>query len=149
MLVNILIGCMLITVTTFIHATGMVLALGAFRAVHVERWVMKNQLTQAGTVSLLVLLMFFLTFIESSIWALVYYKMGALPNLNDAIYFSAVTYTTLGYGDLVLEGQWRHFSGFEAANGTIMFGWTTALIFTVVQRIYFGPPGYAKLSDSN
>ena len=49
-----------------------------------------------------------------------------------------VTFTTLGYGDLVLTGEWRLLASFEeAANGTIMFGWTTAVIVAMVHRVYF------------
>ena len=49
-----------------------------------------------------------------------------------------VTYTTLGYGDVVLIERWRLLSSFEATNGIIMFGWTTAIVIAAVQRIYFG-----------
>ncbi len=61
---------------------------------------------------------------------------GALPNFQDAIYFSLVTFTTLGYGDIVLAERWRVLAAFEAANGIIMFGWTTAIIVAAVQRIF-------------
>ena len=146
MLLQISLGCFLMVVTTFVHAAGMVLSLGALRLVHVERWVRKNALTRAGMVSVLVLLMFLVTFVESLIWAVVYVEVGALPTLDEALYFSAVTYTTVGYGDLVLEGAWRHLGGFEAANGMIMFGWTAALIFAVVQRVYFVPHSFERRS---
>jgi hypothetical protein len=52
-----------------------------------------------------------------------------------------VTYTSLGYGDVVLEKGWRLLGAFEAANGIVMFGWTTALIFFIVQRLYFPQKG--------
>lgn len=55
--------------------------------------------------------------------------------LEEALYFSTVTLTTLGYGDITLDEQWRLFASLEAANGIILFGWSTALIFAVVQRI--------------
>jgi Ion channel len=46
------------------------------------------------------------------------------------------TFTTLGYGDITLDKDWRLLSSFEAANGLLMFGWSTALVFTAVQWIY-------------
>jgi hypothetical protein len=46
-----------------------------------------------------------------------------------------VTFTTLGYGDVVLQESWRLTGAFQAANGIIMFGWTTALIFAFVHRM--------------
>jgi len=59
-----------------------------------------------------------------------------LPDMETAFYFSMVTFTTLGYGDVVLTGQWRALASIQAANGVIVFGWTTALIFYFIQRIY-------------
>ena len=72
------------------------------------------------------------------IWALVYWLLGAeqLKDLDNAIYFSAVTYTTLGYGDVVIKGRWRILSGFEAISGMFLFGLTTALLFLIFQRLF-------------
>ena len=72
------------------------------------------------------------------LWALLYLQLGCAPleNLPDALYFATVTYTTLGYGDIVLEPTHRMLSGIEAANGIIMFGWTTAFIFEVISQLY-------------
>jgi len=137
MLIQIFLGCLLIVVTTVVHASGMVLSFGALRVVHVQSWAHRSPLTQVVAVSSLVLLLFLVTFIESFIWAVVYVGVGALPDLNDALYFSVITFTSVGFGDIVLGGEWRHLAGIEAANGTIMFGWTTALIFAGVQRVYF------------
>jgi hypothetical protein len=48
-----------------------------------------------------------------------------------------VTYTTVGYGDVVLPATWRLLASFQAANGIIMFGWTTAIVMTAIREIYF------------
>ena len=70
----------------------------------------------------MVLLVFLVTVVEPLIWAVVYAEVGAFPGLDEALHFSTITYTTVGYGDLVLGEHWRHLAGFQAANGTIMFG---------------------------
>ena len=82
--------------------------------------------------------MFLATIAEVCVWAITYrlLEVPALASVEDAFYFSMVTYTTLGYGDLVMEGSWRVLSAFEAANGLIMFGWTTAVVIRVVQFCY-------------
>jgi voltage-gated potassium channel Kch len=67
----------------------------------------------------------------------VLYASGALPSFEEALYFSTVTFTTVGYGDIILGREWRQLATFEAANGWIIFGWATALIMTVIQRLYF------------
>ena len=48
-----------------------------------------------------------------------------------------MTFTTVGYGDIVLDREWRQLATFEAVNGWIIFGWATALIVAVIQRLYF------------
>jgi len=88
---------------------------------------------------LIIMWMFTGTCIEAGIWAAVYMYYPSMTSMFDAqsaFYFSMVTYTTLGYGDIVLTGNWRVLSAIEAANGIIIFGWTTALIFYFIQKIY-------------
>ncbi len=83
--------------------------------------------------------MFIAIVIEAVLWALVYLHTPGITELTDhqsAFYFSMVTFTTLGYGDVVLTGEWRTLASIQAANGVIMFGWTTALIFYFIQKIY-------------
>ena len=79
-----------------------------------------------------------LHFIEVTVWAFAYLVLLPGDQLNtfeEAIYFSIVTFTTLGYGDITLvEHDWRLLSGIEALNGTLLVGWTTASLFLVVQR---------------
>lgn len=77
--------------------------------------------------------------VEASVWALIYLFNPEITMFTDAqtaIYFSLVTYTSLGYGDIVLTGDWRILSAIESATGLIIFGWTTALIFYFIQQIY-------------
>lgn len=72
------------------------------------------------------------------IWAAAYVMLtpvGELQTWEEAVYFSFVTFSTLGYGDITLSEGWRLLSGIEALNGILLVGWTTALLFAVVQRI--------------
>lgn len=75
--------------------------------------------------------------LDVCLWASFYYMSGALPSYADATYFSTVTFTTVGYGDIVLGKEWRQIGVFEAVNGWIIFGWATALMMAVIQRLYF------------
>lgn len=74
--------------------------------------------------------------LEISIWALLYTWGHAFPDVRSAFYFSSVTYTTVGYGDLVLPEMWRLVGGVEALTGILMCGWSTGFFFTVLSRIY-------------
>jgi hypothetical protein len=79
--------------------------------------------------------------LEIMIWAGVYKALvpvGELADLETAIYFSFVTFTTLGYGDITLSDGWRLLSGIQALNGILLVGWSTALMFAVVQKSWQG-----------
>jgi hypothetical protein len=73
---------------------------------------------------------------EISVWAGFYAWKNAMPDLATAFYFSAVTYTTTGYGDLVLPHDWRLVGGIEALTGILMCGWSSGFYFAIVSRMY-------------
>jgi voltage-gated potassium channel Kch len=66
---------------------------------------------------------------------LLYEWKGAMVDLQSALYFSAVTYTTTGYGDLVLPQEWRLVGAVEALTGILMCGWSTGFFFVVVSQM--------------
>ena len=73
--------------------------------------------------------------VQVAFWALLYRLLGAFPDFETAMYFSGVTFTSLGYGDVVLEGRMRLLGPLQAANGLMMFGITTALFISAVQQV--------------
>jgi len=73
---------------------------------------------------------------EIAAWALLYVWNGALADLPTGLYFSAVTYTTTGYGDIVLPPPWRLDVGMEALTGILMCGWSTGFFFAVVSQLH-------------
>jgi hypothetical protein len=78
---------------------------------------------------------------EITVWAAFYLWKGAMADLAAALYFSAVTYTTTGYGDLVLPDEWRLVGGVEALTGILMCGWSTGIFFALVSRMYRAQAG--------
>ena len=73
--------------------------------------------------------------VEIAMWAFFYTWKHGMPDLQSALYFSAVTYTTTGYGDLLLPNEWRLVGGVEALTGILMCGWSAAFFFAVVTRM--------------
>ena len=69
------------------------------------------------------------------VWAALFMMCGEFSTFAVAYYHSAVNYTTLGYGDVIMTGSWKFLGPFESANGMLMFGLSTALIFTIIQRV--------------
>jgi len=136
MMLNMAIAALLMVVTTAIHASGMLLVVRVVLEKDAQSRYRKKQM-HLFSVAGVVLLMFLVSVIEVLVWSATYLWLGALEGIEKATYFSMVTFTTLGYGEIVLEEQWRLLASFEAANGIIMFGWTTAIVLATVQRIYF------------
>jgi hypothetical protein len=68
-------------------------------------------------------------------WAGFYTLWGGLENFETALYFSIASYTTIGYGDIVLSPRWRLLGGIEGVTGVLMFGWSTGAIFAVASRL--------------
>jgi len=136
MLVRFALASLLVLATVLIHAACTAGTLGWLRKVASHGWVFRSTVTRATVLGGVVFLMLMAACLESGLWALLYMAVGELTVWNDALYFSLVTFTTLGYGDLTLNEEWRILGAFQAANGVIMFGWTTALIVAVAQRLF-------------
>ncbi|MBV8214625.1 MAG: two pore domain potassium channel family protein [Verrucomicrobia bacterium] len=73
---------------------------------------------------------------QIAVWALFYLWKHGMPDLPTSLYFSAVTYTTTGYGDLVLPKAWRLVGGVEALTGILMCGLSTGLFFAVFTKVF-------------
>lgn len=141
MLHSILVGLLLTLVTIGVHALG---TAGWIR--HLQTKADRNQLQVRRTIgsqlrllcsTAVVLLL--LHIVELALWAGVYRLLiegEQFPTWEDAIYFSTVTFASLGYGDIVIAGPWRMLSAVQAMAGLLVFGWSTALLFAVVQRIW-------------
>jgi hypothetical protein len=134
MLTKLLIAFALMALCVAIHAMGLIaifrwlnvrLARGTrafwpstWRLVRVASWVVLLHLLQI------------------LVWAAVYAWLHAMPDFTTAAYFSAVTYTTTGYGDLVLPKDWRLVGGVEALTGILMCGLSTGMFFAVFSDVF-------------
>jgi ion channel len=132
MVIKLLIAGCLMALCVIIHAGGVA---GALRQLgrsgrSSKFWpVVSMFILVAGWIVLLHLL-------EIGVWATFYVWKEAMPDMQTSLYFSAVTYTTTGYGDLVLPKEWRLLAGVEALTGILMCGWSTAFFLTLGSRLY-------------
>jgi hypothetical protein len=136
MLASVLIGALLIGATVAVHTTGTIAWIAwARKRVPGRRgviWTVRLLVTTALTLALL-------HSIEVVIWAMAYLLHGGVQGVEtfeQAVYFSMVTFTTVGYGDITLSGQLRLLSGIQGLNGILLFGWSTALLFGMVQHLF-------------
>lgn len=77
----------------------------------------------------------FLHILETSLWATYYYTRGHFSNFETSLYFSLTSYTTIGYGDVLLPQRWRLLGAIEGVTGVLLCGISTAFIFAVMTAI--------------
>jgi Ion channel len=133
---RLLIALTLMGVCVVIHAAGMSLALRKLRS---HRPPALRFWTVTRLFVLVAVWIVLLHLAEIAVWAEFYLWRGAMPDLASALYFSAVTYTTTGYGDLVLPEGWRLLGGVHALTGILMCGWSTGFFFAIVNRLHESP----------
>ena len=139
MVAQVLICGALMFLTTLVHAGFTIGVFSSLRKLHDDHGMMSTRWRRTLLVAALVLAMYLAALIEVVLYAATYVWLGAIDGIEKAVYFSMVTFTTLGYGEIVLTDDWRLLASFEAANGIILFGWTTALIFAFIQRMAARP----------
>jgi voltage-gated potassium channel len=91
---------------------------------------------RVGLLLRLFLWIVFLHLLQVGLWAAVFWRARELPTLETAVYFSLATYTTIGFGDVVLGPGWRVLAGIEGLMALLLLGWSTAFMFAVVNRMY-------------
>jgi len=134
---RLVVACSVMALCVTIHAAGLTLALGQLRryAPRAQRFGQGLRLFIAVAVWIVLLHL-----VEIAAWAGLYVWNGAIADTQTALYFSAVTYTTTGYGDVVLPEAWRLDGGVEALTGILMCGWSTGFFFAIVNRLYDQSP---------
>ncbi len=125
---------LLIASTVLVHGFGTFALVGGLLRESRSKWDHVSIFRLQFVLARVVLALFLLHLLEASIWAAFYVLSGALPDFRTALYFSLTSYTTVGYGDVLLDDQWRLLGVFEACIGVLMLGWSTGIIFAIVSR---------------
>jgi hypothetical protein len=133
MVTTILIAFALVAVTVAMHASGLAVLLMSLRKR--PNWRLVHDWHLVGLLILMAFWLILLHLAEISTWGLFYLWSGCLPDPEAALYFSGVTYTTIGYGDLVLAKPWRILGPIEGLTGVLMGGLSASFFFAIVQQI--------------
>ena len=125
----------LVVATSLIHFIGLAW-LSAFlrRGGHAPAS-LTSVLLQAMSILFVVLMLFSLHAVEVLLFAGVYMMLGEFSGIEEALYFSASTFTTVGFGDLYLESPWRMLAAMESMNGFLLIGWSTAFLVSVTAKV--------------
>jgi len=134
--INLMFGTLIIVMCVAFHVIGLAYSTAVLRAIggvgdHPNR---KKRVLLVVMVAVLVVIA--LHTVEIWAWAGVFWFIGEFEQFEAALYFSAVTATTLGYGDLTLSPQWRILGPFEAMGGLILFGASTAYLLQVMRGLF-------------
>lgn len=138
MLLNIFVGLIVIGLTVIIQGYGTMFWIKRYEK---KRDTQTRQQFKKDAVSLLISSSVFLIFIhliQAAIWALVYMLLPAITEFESfekSMYFSLVTFTTLGYGEITIASANRILAGLEAINGITLIGWSTAFMFAIFQEL--------------
>ncbi|WP_395708193.1 potassium channel family protein [Reyranella sp.] len=135
MIANLVLAMLMVGLTVTLHFVGL---LGLL-------WVLRNRghrfqahaswLGQGAAILFVMLGLVAVLTAEIWLYAVAYLAVGALGDFEAALYFSTASFTTLGYGDVVLDHRWRLLGAIEGANGLLLFGWSTAFLISVTGRM--------------
>ena len=134
-------GLSLIALTMAVHLTGVTLLVSVLHGFRVR--LESRSLGFPRVIGIMVaaftamgLLLAVLLGIEAAFWAAAYLWLGAVDSPGTAILYSVNSMATRGGSGLMLQAHWQMMGALEAADGMLLFGISTAFIFTVMQ-FYF------------
>lgn len=136
MLNEIAVAGLIVSVCLLIHVAGLLL---------MAEWVLQRReyLERQGArirYAILIILLFsgimFLHTVETGIWAIFYYSRALFVDFETSLYFSLTSYTTIGYGDVLLPQRWRLLGAIEGISGVLLCGISTAFIFAVMSALF-------------
>jgi hypothetical protein len=135
LLLNMAVATGMVVLTVGIHLAGLTGLVAMTRRTTRRLRANNDILGQAGLIMGIVLGLFVLHSLEIWAYAALYEVLGAFSRFEEALYFSTVAFTTVGFGDLVVDSHWRLVSAIEAANGFILIGWSTAFLVSVTRQV--------------
>ena len=135
MLLPLVVGAGAVACTVFVHALALAASVNLFRYQSRRGRAGASSLIDLAIVAQVISFAFLAHLIEIASWAVLLVICREFQEFGNAYYHSAVNYTTLGYGDLLLAPSWRLLGPLEATNGALMFGVSAAMVFAVIQRL--------------
>ena len=130
------VAALIVSMCLLLHVTGLLL-MAAWLLQRREYW--EREGARIRYAILLILLfsgIMLLHTIETGIWAVFYYTRGLFADFETSLYFSLTTYTTIGYGDVLLPQRWRLLGALEGVSGVLLCGISTAFIFAVMSALF-------------
>lgn len=132
LLIQLILASAMVVVTVLVHLLGLAVLVRILRA---RRWMALRDHVRPITLLLGASIgIFAIHTIEIWLFAVLYLILGAAGDFEQSLYFSTVTYATIGYGDIVMAKPWRILGAIEGATGIIMLGWSTAFLVSLLAQ---------------
>jgi hypothetical protein len=135
MLAPLLIGSAMVVANMAIQIAVLLFVIGLLFREASERPIPHGWAGQTRILGWVVLLLFLGHVLQFATWAALFFYLGEFSDYATAFYHSAVNFTSLGYGDIVMSERWRLLGALEAANGVLMFGLSAGAILSVMTRM--------------
>lgn len=136
MLIQLALATAMVVATVLIHGAGIT---ALVRGLRIETGSTLEHhhfsIKRAVVILIIVLALFTLHGIEIWLYAAIYLLIGAVQTLEAAVYFSTITYASIGFSDSEIVQPWRLVGAIEGINGVLLLGWSTAFFVTVVARL--------------
>lgn len=132
---QLLLGSMVISMTVIVQA--IFIGVAETVLIRLGRWLLQPPHSVKTTISLIGVTLWLMAAhsIGVWIWAVAFLSLGVFESTEPALYFSVVSFTTLGFGDILLPVEWRILAGMSAANGLLIFGVSTAFLVELLSRV--------------
>lgn len=134
MLTQLAIGTLVVIVNVIVQAEMFSAFAGKFETILLSLRPIFKRFANTAAIVMGALFVMLVQTVNVWIWAVVFYLAGAFSEFEPALYFSLVSFTTVGFGDIILGHEWRLLSGLTAAAGFLSFGWSTAYMVELVRR---------------
>ncbi|MDG4892255.1 MULTISPECIES: ion channel [unclassified Mesorhizobium] len=134
MILNLCTGTIVISLTVVIHTFGLI-AITYVMARLVAFFRMHGRRSRVLAMISVVMGLFAVMTTEVWLWAGIYRLLGIFSDFETALYFSTITFSTVGYGDVVPAHGWRVLAALEGINGFLLIGWSTAYLIAAGTRV--------------
>ncbi|MFN3507872.1 MAG: ion channel [Allorhizobium sp.] len=134
MITNLALGTLMISLTVIIHTFGLMGVTHVMSFV-TDRIRLHGHRSRMLAMNTVVIGVFAVLTAEVWLWAATYTLIGAVGDFETALYFSTTTFSTVGFGDVVLHPEWRMLAALEGVNGFLLIGWSTAYLIAAGMRV--------------
>lgn len=134
LIINLALGTVMISLTVVIHTFGLIAVTHAMSWV-TDRIRLHGHRSRMLAMNTVVIGVFVVLTAEVWLWAAAYSLIGVVDSFETALYFSTITFSTVGYGDVVPHPEWRMMAALEGVNGFLLIGWSTAYLIAAGIRV--------------